>query len=118
MSWKCQRQSKGEKCGYVNPSLKRLCVECGKPRPPRKRPAHMAALDIPYEEYIVLNGGEFCAICGVGPSPARRLDRDHDHTGLGRPRGLLCHFCNRRLDDRVTPEWLRAAADYLERTSG
>jgi len=91
---------------------------CLKPRPPRKRPAHMSALDLSYEEYIKINGGvERCGICGRKPSPNRRLDRDHEHRGDGTPRGLLCVFCNRMLGPKVTPEWLRAAADYLDRTS-
>jgi hypothetical protein len=29
-------------------------------------------------------------------------------------RGILCTSCNMRLTDRITPEWLRAAAAYLE----
>jgi hypothetical protein len=76
----------------------------------------MAALDIPYETYVAISGREECGICGAAPSATRRLDRDHDHkTGL--PRGCLCHGCNRLLSGRVTPEWLRAAAAYLERSA-
>ena len=29
-------------------------------------------------------------------------------------RGLLCHRCNRALAGWITPDWLRAAAEYLE----
>jgi hypothetical protein len=75
----------------------------------------MAALDVPYETYAQLFG-ERCGICGATRSAGRKLDRDHDHvTGLSR--GLLCHACNRLLSRRVTPEWLRAAAAYLERAA-
>ena len=74
----------------------------------------MTALTLTYEEYIELNGGEHCSICGKLPT-TRRLDRDHDHkTGL--PRGLLCHRCNRQLPSWMTEEWLLSAADYLHRT--
>lgn len=76
----------------------------------------MAALDLSYEHYIEINGGESCGICGAAPSKGRRLDRDHEHRGAGRARGLLCHMCNRSLRHGVTIEWLRAAADYLERS--
>jgi hypothetical protein len=75
----------------------------------------MAALDISYEDYIELNGGERCGICGRGRSPERRLQRDHDHRGEGLARGLLCFACNRWLRGFMTIEWMRAAIAYLER---
>src|SRR4051812_18537167 len=115
MAWTCQRQSHGAKCGHLNGGRKRLCEACGKPRPARKRPAHMAALEIPYEAYVELNGGEHCGICGKPRSPERRLDRDHDHR-TGTPRGLLCWACNRQLRSWATVDWLRAATAYLERS--
>jgi hypothetical protein len=75
----------------------------------------MRALDLSYETYVGLNGGEFCGICGKVPAAgARRLDRDHCHT-TGTPRGLLCWACNRQLRTWATPDWLHAAAAYLER---
>lgn len=77
----------------------------------------MAALDIPYEEYIRINGGEHCALCGKLPSAGRRLDRDHDHR-TGQPRGLLCGGrmgCNRRLGRVDNIAWLEAAVAYLRR---
>lgn len=111
--WTCQRQSKGVKCRRVNPSRKRKCQACGKPKPARKRPAHMIALTLSYEQYVELNGGETCGICGAVPV-GRRLDRDHCH-GTGRARGLLCVRCNRALPAWMTAEWLYAAAAYLDR---
>jgi hypothetical protein len=75
----------------------------------------MAALEFTYEQYVELNGGEHCAICKRGRG-SRRLDRDHCHD-TGRPRGLLCHRCNRTLVRWLTPDWLRLAADYLEERS-
>lgn len=74
----------------------------------------MAALDIAYERYVELNGGEHCGICGAERKPEKRLDRDHDHK-TGRPRGLLCWACNRQLRTWATVEWLLAAAAYLKR---
>lgn len=75
----------------------------------------MAALEQGYDVYLALNGGvERCAICGAGPK-TRKLQRDHCHV-RGVARGLLCARCNRSLPSWVTPEWLRAAAAYLERS--
>lgn len=75
----------------------------------------MAALELSYDEYVKLNGGEHCGICGSrqkkdGP----RLHRDHDHR-LGKPRGLLCFPCNSALRPYMTAEWVRRALEYLER---
>jgi hypothetical protein len=115
MTWTCQRQAKGIRCGTRNSGRKRKCMACGKPKPVRKRPAHMSALDLSYEHYVALNGGEQCGICGVERTPFdRKLDRDHDHR-TGQPRGLLCWACNRQLRTWATVEWLKAAAAYLER---
>lgn len=76
-----------------------------------------------YEDFIVLNGGEFCAICGhVRKDGEQKLDRDHDHaTGLAR--GLLCRKCNRILGlierwlgaNVSALPWVRSALSYLER---
>jgi CRISPR/Cas system-associated protein Cas10 (large subunit of type III CRISPR-Cas system) len=117
-TWTCQKQSGGAKCGAKNPKIKRNCQVCGKPRPKTKKPSHMQALEIPYETYIILNGGEFCGICGAKRGAKRRLDKDHAHDreGKGHPRGLLCWRHNSLLSNNDwTPELLRAAADYLER---
>lgn len=84
----------------------------------------MAALDLPREVFIAANGGsENCGVCEQPPKPNRRNDRDHDH-GTGRPRGILCPVCNGFLTEYVgrsrkaiTPEYLRACADYLERAA-
>lgn len=71
-----------------------------------------------FRELMERQGG-VCAICRQ-PERARGkrvLSVDHDHVS-GRVRGLLCHHCNAAIghfaDD---PARLRAAADYLERTS-
>lgn len=116
-SWTCRKC----KAKHANRRL-RKCPSCGTKRPARKRPAHMAALDIPYEEYVKINGGEFCGICGKGPKKhkgkvTRRLDRDHDHANA-RPRGLLCGGrmgCNRRLGRVDDLKWLESALVYLRR---
>lgn len=113
--WTCQRQLGGEKCAHRNPIRKKKCEMCGKPRPARRVPAHRSALEVPYAAYVGLMGVEVCGICGRPPTRTRRLDRDHDHN-TGKPRGLLCARCNRALPRWITPEWLRKAAEYLERT--
>ena len=117
-SWTCQRVSGGVKCGHVNALRKLNCEACGKRRPPTKRPAHMAALKEYDYVWYVAQFGERCGICG-SPPKSRRLDRDHEHKGDGKPRGLLCAFpCNTGLKDWMTPEWLEAAAAYLRRAEG
>lgn len=85
----------------------------GRPVTTKRKPAHMAALAISYDRYIEINGGEFCGICGTKPK-TKRLDRDHEHKGNGRPRGLLCHRCNRALPNWITIDWLTKAQGYLE----
>jgi hypothetical protein len=112
--WICRRVTDGVKCNAINSKTKRKCPACGKPRPAKRRPKHMAALELVYEQYVALNGGEHCGICGRKPSARRRLDRDHDHASAA-ARGLLCSRCNRALPSWCSPSWLRAAAAYLER---
>jgi hypothetical protein len=60
-----------------------------------------------------------CAICSKPPRAGSRITRlhvDHQH-GTKHVRGLLCWQCNYLLRPYVTPERLRAAADYLERSN-
>lgn len=114
-TWTCQRRLGGLRCGGINQPRARTCHTCGKPRPPKRRPKHLAALTLTYEQYVEINGGDFCFICLKPRGEGRRLDRDHCHRS-GQPRGLLCHRCNRLLPSWVTPQWLRRAAYYLERT--
>lgn len=116
-TWKCQRSSDGEKCGHINPSRKRNCEACSKPRPARTTPAHESVLALPYSYFVEANGGiDACGICGALPSATRSLDRDHSHEGVGFARGVLCWKHNRALemfgDD---PILLQAAIDYLAR---
>lgn len=113
--WTCSRVTAGVKCGAQNPRRARKCSTCGKTRPAKRKPAHMAALEQPYSAFLEANGGiERCGICGVEPGQ-RKLHRDHAHVDDGYPRGLLCFPCNLQLKHTSTEEWLRAAADYLER---
>jgi len=69
-----------------------------------------------YEE-LSTNQGNVCAICN---EPAhlftKGLALDHCHD-TGEIRGLLCGTCNRWIVGAVkTPELLRRAADYLEKS--
>jgi hypothetical protein len=57
--------------------------------------------------------GLACELCGNVPK-TRGLEWDHDHK-TSRHRGWLCHRCNRALPSWITADWLRKAADYLER---
>ena len=125
-TWTCSRSTGGSRCGAVNFKRFQICQTCGKRRPATKKADHTKALKIPYEAFILLNGGEHCGICGHERKEGdKRLDRDHAWVGpiKGRPRGLLCHSCNRTLSRRMEiaankmglVAWLRAAADYIER---
>ena len=112
--WRCRRVKAGVPCGTLNLRVKRLCTTCAAPRPKPRAPKHRAVLgEMPYEQWVE-RFGEVCGICGKAPSARRRLDRDHCHKS-GSPRGLLDFRCNRALAHWMTPAWLRAAADYLER---
>lgn len=105
--WKCR-------CGKYNRRVQQLC-SCGRKRPKRRKPAHRRVLDqMPYENWVA-RFGERCGICGREPSEVRRLDRDHDHR-TGRPRGLLCHRCNRALPSWVDANWLERALEYVRRS--
>jgi hypothetical protein len=115
--WTCQRVSDGVRCGWKNPTKYQVCRSCGKRKPPRRKPAHLKALELPYEEYVAINGGvERCGICGA-EGKTRRLHRDHEHRGDGKPRGLLCFPCNQKLYYTVDADWCRKAAAYLERAA-
>ena len=61
--WTCRRVSQSVPCGHRNPPRTRKCrQQCGKPRPARRRPAHLQALDADYAAYVELNGGNRCGI--------------------------------------------------------
>jgi hypothetical protein len=88
--------------------------DCGRKQPKRRATHRQILKEVPYERWVELYG-ERCGICGAGPG-TRRLHRDHDHK-TGQARGILCFRCNTALPNRVDADWLRAAADYLERAS-
>lgn len=68
-----------------------------------------------YEEMFRKQLG-VCAICSGGDLCGRRLAVDHDHA-TGTIRGLLCRACNTALGFlKDSPELLRTAADYIERS--
>jgi hypothetical protein len=104
--WTCR------KCKTKHRGTTQLCV-CGTRRPKKKTAKHTAGLeDYPYEWYVE-RFGEQCGICGNGPK-TRHLNRHHSHW-TGKPLGLLCHACNRKLWKDVTKGWLLAAAHYVDR---
>lgn len=74
-------------------------------------------------EHIARNG-DVCQLCGAakgepgicGQTRQRSLDEDHHH-GTGQHRGFICSRANAWLPKGISPAWLRAAADYLERAA-
>jgi hypothetical protein len=71
------------------------------------------------EDYdrMLAEQGEACAICRepAADDDGRGLHVDHDHAS-GAVRGLLCGNCNQGLGRfRDNPDYLHAAASYLER---
>lgn len=113
--WTCQRVTGGVKCAAVNANRFQKCQTCGKRRPARKPPAHMSALALPMAYYVDINGGPHCGICGKFPKPGEKFHRDHEHAGVGTPRGVLCFPCNSALRPYMTLEWLENAVRYLRR---
>ncbi len=62
-------------------------------------------------EMVELQDGK-CAIC----RKSRELVIDHNHR-TDAVRGLLCRHCNSVLGMVERPDWLKAAQEYLQRTS-
>lgn len=116
--WTCRRKA----CKFKNPPRTRKCQKCGHPRPARRIPAHQQVLrTMKYEDFVEINGGDFCWLCEQLPveqriKTTRNYDRDHDHI-TGQARGLLCHWHNRRLGSHLTLELARAIVAYLERAA-
>lgn len=113
--WTCPRTTAKVRCAHKNAARKKRCELCGKLRPPKRHAKHVAVLkSMNYDELVAVQG-ERCWICKEPRKPgAKRLAREHDHSGDGMPRGLACMPCNRRLVPGITSWWLRAAADYLD----
>lgn len=66
-----------------------------------------------YDEMICASQGR-CYICAAACPSVKVLAVDHCHV-TGRVRGLLCWNCNRGIGSfQDSPNFLRAAADYLE----
>ena len=72
------------------------------------------AYGITVVEYDLLLAAQHgvCAICHGHPK-TRRLNVDHDHKKVGREsvRGLLCHLCNRSLENTVQGHQRRARSE-------
>jgi len=81
--------------------------------------------DDSYETYVNTNaeihGAWFqqCALCGKPKPETYRHERDHGHkrdeNSYGKPRGLLCTYCNKELVGHLSLEQARAVVAYLER---
>lgn len=122
----------------------KVCTECGVEKPLEefykngiyRRPkckecsdwaftASKYGLTVDQLKLLYVSQQGMCAICGGQPLGSHRyLSVDHDHSccpgvkscGLC-VRGLLCSKCNQGIGSlEDSPERLRKAADYLERT--
>lgn len=105
-------------CLTVNENRKRKCGACGRKLAARRKPRHLAALELPRDVYIEANDGyDGCWVCrDLGEHHEhRRVVRDHEHRGDGQPRGLLCDWHNRLLGPRYTAELVGAYYRYLTR---
>lgn len=114
----------GRKVGRGNQAYcSRSCREINAPWRLSERFRRYGVTPEQYQEMAAAQGNR-CMICGEPPSPAPTqswregnwgLPVDHDHA-TDQLRDLLCHRHNQGIglfDDN--PEWLRAAADYIER---
>lgn len=90
---------------YLSP----LCKSCKSERHAAK--AHGFSSQLEVREFRTRNGG-ICEIAGC-TNPAKHIDHDH---ATGNICGYLCMAHNIIIHEKFTPETLRAAADYLERT--
>jgi hypothetical protein len=109
--WTCRS------CKYRNPGRKKKCLKCGKLRPKKRPIKHAQVLkELSYEDFIHLNGGDFCWICNWLGLPDKRNNkrhqRDHDHITF-KPRGLLCYQHNKFLIGNRKLEEFQAAVAYL-----
>jgi hypothetical protein len=106
-------------CGFEYPgdSRRRTCPDCGATRKPKHKAKHTAALDHDRAVFVAANDGyDGCWVCReLGIQMGGPLQRDHEHKGDGRPRGILCVFHNRKLGPAYTPELVNAYAKYLAR---
>jgi len=70
---------------------------------------------------VEIHGGEAgaCALCGKPKPDGYRHERDHGHKrdegSFGKPRGLLCTYCNKELVGHLSLLEARLVVAYLER---
>lgn len=90
-------------------------MSVGPVAPKKRKSPHKALLDSAREFYVNWLAAQHgkCALCKRPEPDNKKLDLDHDHAAM-HIRGLLCWRCNKFLHGWMTPEWLRAAADYVE----
>jgi len=103
-----------------------LCL-CGAAPRPGKKSCHdckirnrFASAKTEYKltdaQVLRLKAATVCELCGRPPRPGKALCVDHHH-GTGLFRGVLCKSCNTMLGlGQDSPEVLRKAAEYLERS--
>ena len=123
------------KCGFRNErrgnSRKCQNPECLSPTGRRKKrvPPHARTLrDDDYAAYeafsVEVHGGEpgACALCGKPQPETYNHERDHGHKrdelSYGKPRGLLCTYCNKERVGHLSLMEARQVVAYLERVEG
>ena len=119
------------KCGFRNErrgnSRKCQNPECLSPTGRRKKrvPPHARTLrDDDYASYEAfsaeVHGGEpgACALCGKPKPETSNHERDHGHKrdefSYGKPRGLLCTYCNKERVGHLSLAEARLVVRYLE----
>ena len=114
------------------------CSECGESKPSGLFPSAPAAKDglrprcqechsavgrsrryaLPTKRAKQMGRVTECEVCGSGFASTQHQHFDHRHAD-GAVRGVLCFRCNKFIGHaQESPEILRAAAEYLERTAG
>jgi hypothetical protein len=104
---------------YADPLKNKECVQRYHLEHPeelrlQKRKSHLRrAYGITIEDLEQMRGEQNCSCRICGKSIANRACVDHDHK-TGKIRGLLCWYCNVRIEALERPGWLISALAYLK----
>lgn len=116
---RCQRVNEHQAKGLCKPCYLSLYERANPEKIALHRKRHHVKryFDLTLEAYeSLLSASPACAICAQTFGEALKPCVDHCHTG-GHVRGVLCAACNKTLGlMKDSPERLRKAAEYLEKT--